>query len=35
MRDIRDLFGVEIFHIGETPVTLASIATITVILLLT
>lgn len=35
MQDIRSIFGIEIFHIGETPVTLASIATIAVILLLT
>jgi small-conductance mechanosensitive channel len=35
MQDIRSIFGLEIFHIGETAVTLASIATIAIILLLT
>lgn len=35
MQDIRGVFGVEIFHIGETPFTVASIATIGIILLVT
>jgi small-conductance mechanosensitive channel len=35
MQDIRNVLGAEIFHIGDTPVTVASIATIAIILLVT